>query len=142
MHLPADASVVAAIGKLLLGQAFEVYVLSDGQVEDDSDSDDEDIPRWINAYISNRSESDTQLWPLVKRVVVKCNSPILQVIRLFDVPGANDINSSRDRASSDALSKCPIIIFVALYSRAVSDATLWGERPCLLGCAIGLIRYS
>ncbi|KAF4493723.1 hypothetical protein FAGAP_10157 [Fusarium agapanthi] len=66
-----------------------------------------------------------KLWPFTKIIRVYLNSQVLKTgIVLADLPGLQDTNLARVRATQDYLIKCDNIMIVAKISRAITDQSL------------------
>ncbi|KAF5589898.1 uncharacterized protein FSUBG_11004 [Fusarium subglutinans] len=66
-----------------------------------------------------------KLWPFTKLIRVYLNSQVLKTgIVLADLPGLQDTNLARVRATQDYLIKCDNIMIVAKISRAITDQSL------------------
>jgi hypothetical protein len=66
-----------------------------------------------------------KLWPFTKIIRVYLNSQVLKTgVVLADLPGLQDTNLARVRATQDYLIKCDNIIIVAKISRAITDQSL------------------
>ncbi|KAF4472847.1 hypothetical protein FALBO_253 [Fusarium albosuccineum] len=64
-------------------------------------------------------------WPFTKIIRVYLNSQVLKTgVVLADLPGLQDTNLARVRATQDYLIKCDNIIIVAKISRAITDQSL------------------
>ncbi|KAI1057394.1 hypothetical protein LB507_011543 [Fusarium sp. FIESC RH6] len=66
-----------------------------------------------------------RLWPFTKIIRVYLDSPVLKTgVVLADLPGLQDTNLARVRATQDFLIKCDTIMIVAKISRAITDQSL------------------
>ncbi|KAH7190559.1 hypothetical protein BKA60DRAFT_626321 [Fusarium oxysporum] len=66
-----------------------------------------------------------KFWPFTKIIRVYLNSQVLKTgVVLADLPGLQDTNLARVRATQDYLMKCDNIIIVAKISRAITDQSL------------------
>ncbi|CAJ0551485.1 Ff.00g114150.m01.CDS01 [Fusarium sp. VM40] len=66
-----------------------------------------------------------KFWPFTKIIRVYLNSQVLKTgVVLADLPGLQDTNLARVRATQDYLIKCDNILIVAKISRAITDQSL------------------
>ncbi|KAH7193897.1 uncharacterized protein B0J16DRAFT_395906 [Fusarium flagelliforme] len=66
-----------------------------------------------------------RFWPFTKIIRVYLDSPVLKTgVVLSDLPGLQDTNLARVRATQDYLIKCDTIVIVAKISRAITDQSL------------------
>ncbi|KAJ4256900.1 hypothetical protein NW762_008996 [Fusarium torreyae] len=66
-----------------------------------------------------------KLWPFTKIIRVYLDSQVLKTgVVLADLPGLQDTNLARVRATQDYLVKCDNIVIVAKISRAITDQSL------------------
>ncbi|KAJ4027854.1 hypothetical protein NW752_000099 [Fusarium irregulare] len=66
-----------------------------------------------------------RFWPFTKIIRVYLDSPVLKTgVVLADLPGLQDTNLARVRATQDFLIKCDTIMIVAKISRAITDQSL------------------
>ncbi|KAG8670948.1 hypothetical protein FPOAC1_004183 [Fusarium poae] len=66
-----------------------------------------------------------KFWPFTKIIRVYLDSEVLKTgVVLADLPGLQDTNLARVRATQDYLIKCDTIIIVAKISRAITDQSL------------------
>ncbi|KAL9562087.1 hypothetical protein ACKAV7_014010 [Fusarium commune] len=66
-----------------------------------------------------------KFWPFTKIIRVYLNSQVLKTgVILADLPGLQDTNLARVRATQDYLIKCDSIMIVAKISRAITDQSL------------------
>lgn len=71
--------------------------------------------------------SGGNMWPLVSRVRVWCNAPVLRTgVVLVDLPGAMDSNRARAAVYKDYVDRCDVFWVVAPMKRAVTDHVAHG----------------
>ncbi|KAL6306643.1 Dynamin family-domain-containing protein [Sparassis latifolia] len=64
------------------------------------------------------------LWPLIRGVGVRCQSPALSTgALLVDLPGVADSNAARNNIAKDYMKKCDCVWILAPITRAVDDKT-------------------
>ncbi|KAF8531170.1 hypothetical protein JB92DRAFT_3105602 [Gautieria morchelliformis] len=73
------------------------------------------------------TDNDPALWPLIRQVVIKCQSTALSAgAILVDLPGVADANAARSNICRDYMKKCDCIWVLAPITRAVDDRTAKG----------------
>lgn len=74
------------------------------------------------AALMRSQHNNADLWPLVARVSVRSNAPVLQCgVALVDLPGVLDSNIARASIYKDHLKRCDHVIIVAPVQRAATD---------------------
>lgn len=113
------------LAKMKLKQLLEIRKLSSilGKKRTIERSTAEALHDEITSYVDSSNESDNgDLWPLVKRVRIYTNSPILERgLVLVDLPGVGDSNTARSSITLNYLNKLDHIWIVADIVRAVDN---------------------
>ncbi|RDW73267.1 hypothetical protein BP6252_07174 [Coleophoma cylindrospora] len=78
-----------------------------------------------------------RFWPFTKIIRVYLNAQVLKTgAVLTDLPGLQDTNLARVRATQEYLTKCDNIFIVANISRAISDQSLKSSLYSALSCHV------
>ena len=91
----------------------------------DADSQQELLDQLDPLVSSNSRLEQPTLWPLVKNVKIGIEGPrILDYIILVDLPGIDDTNQVRVRASYQMMQSCDSIWVIAKIDRAITDSAV------------------